>query len=69
MSIGESQGVGLSVDGDIKCSCADSYWLESSSSNSMNAACHLMRFKHLEFRETRLVCKGMLGAACIEEYH
>ena len=61
--------MGLSINGDIKCSYADSYWLESSSSNSMNAVCHLMRFKHLEFRETRLVCKGMLGAAYIEEYH
>ena len=61
--------MGLSVDGDIKCSCANSYWLESSSSNSMNAVCHLVRFEHLEFRETRLVCKGMLGTAYIKEYH
>jgi len=61
--------VRLSIDRDMKCSCADSYWLESSSSNSMNAACHLMRFKNLEFREARFVCEGMLRAAYIKEYH
>ena len=61
--------MGLSVNRDIKCSCANSYWLESSSSNSINAVYHLMRFEHLEFRETRLVCKGMLGVAYIKEYY
>ena len=67
--IGEPQGMRLSIDGDMKYNCADSYWLKSSSSDSINASRYLIRFKHLEFRETRLVCKGILKATCIKEYY